>query len=270
MQIQAADPSINRTARSPGGDNKQGAPGFARELDAGMQRAAKNRGAAGSHHVSLGTTSARQPTVSHLLAAHPDYGDECWDIIHSRDNQDKPFTRIPAGTEIYLDADTKEIQWQQGGGHPETAAANARASRTAQTSPASRESETAAIEAAISRAADTHGLPRELITSVIRAESGFETTAVSRAGAQGLMQLMPGTARELGVTNPFDIQENIDAGARYLKKMLRLFSGNLEKALAAYNAGPGTVNRFAGQVPYTETRDYVSRVLSFMEAPVRL
>ncbi len=235
-----------------------------------MAKAAENRPPAGSRHVSLGTTSARQPTVSHLLVSHPDYGDECWDIVHSRDNQDKPFTRIPAGTEIYLDLDSREITWKGDGGHPETGPAKAQTSPTAQTSPASRESDAAAIEAAISRAADAHGLPRELINSVIRAESGFETTAVSRAGAKGLMQLMPETARELGVNNPFDIQENIDAGARYLKKMLHLFSGNLEKALSAYNAGPGTVNRFAGQVPYSETRDYVSRVLSYMEEPFPL
>jgi len=241
-----------------------------------MEKAAKSRPSAGNNRLSLGAISTDHPTVSHLLVAHPEYGDECWDIIHSKGNQDKPYTRIPAGTEIYLDTDTREIDWQNAGSGPESRPARARVPRNDETSAhetSTREAsdhKTSTIEAAISRAADDHDLPRELIASVIRAESGFDARAVSRAGARGLMQLMPETARELGVSDPFDIQENIDAGARYLKKMLHMFSGDLEKALAAYNAGPGAVNRFAGQVPYTETRNYVARVLSFMEAQFRL
>ena len=103
-----------------------------------------------------------------------------------------------------------------------------------------------------------------MIRSVIQAESNFRTDAVSPAGARGLMQLMPATARELGVTDPFDVEQNIDGGARYLKKMVDRFNGDIRLALAAYNAGPGTVERYNGNVPYPETQRYIQRVLSGM------
>jgi soluble lytic murein transglycosylase-like protein len=119
------------------------------------------------------------------------------------------------------------------------------------------------IEQKVRKAAEKYNLPPELISAVIRAESNFNAQAVSSAGAQGLMQLMPETARELGVENPFDIEQNIDGGARYLRNMLDRFGGSLRKALAAYNAGPGTVSKYDGRVPYPETRQYVQRVLRF-------
>jgi soluble lytic murein transglycosylase-like protein len=124
----------------------------------------------------------------------------------------------------------------------------------------------ASIQNSIQAAARTYNLPSTLIRSVIRAESNFRADAVSPAGAQGLMQLMPATARELGVTDPFDVAQNIDGGARYLRQMLDRFDGDLKLALAAYNAGPGTVQRYNGEVPYRETRDYVRRVLAGMGA----
>jgi soluble lytic murein transglycosylase-like protein len=119
------------------------------------------------------------------------------------------------------------------------------------------------IKDTVRKAAAKYNLPPALIMAVIRAESNFEVGAVSSAGAQGLMQLMPATAKELGVKNSFDIQQNIDGGTKYLRKMLDRFGGNVRKALAAYNAGPGTVMKYNGRVPYPETRQYVKRVLRF-------
>jgi soluble lytic murein transglycosylase-like protein len=119
------------------------------------------------------------------------------------------------------------------------------------------------IEKSVRKAARKYNLPPALIKGIIKAESNFQVGAVSRAGAQGLMQLMPGTARELGVINPFDIEQNIDGGSRYLKKMLDSFDGDVRLALAAYNAGPGTVRKYDGDVPYQETRHYINRVLKY-------
>jgi soluble lytic murein transglycosylase-like protein len=119
------------------------------------------------------------------------------------------------------------------------------------------------IEKSIQKAARKYNLSPGLIRGVIQAESNFRVDAVSRAGAQGLMQLMPATAKELGVTKPLDIDQNIDGGAHYLRKMLDRFGGDVKLALAAYNAGPGTVRKYAGNVPYRETIQYVDRVLRF-------
>ncbi len=120
------------------------------------------------------------------------------------------------------------------------------------------------IEKSIHKAARKYNLPINLLKGVIRAESNFQVKAVSHAGAQGLMQLMPGTAKELGVDNPFDIEQNIDGGARYLRKMLDSFGGDVKVALAAYNAGPGAVEKYGGAIPpYQETERYIDRVLRF-------
>jgi soluble lytic murein transglycosylase-like protein len=119
------------------------------------------------------------------------------------------------------------------------------------------------IQNSIDEAAKRYNLPTSLIRAVVKAESNYQVRAVSSAGAQGLMQLMPATARELGVQNPFDIGQNIDGGAKYLRKMLDQFDGDIKIALSAYNAGPGTVSKFNGNVPYRETRNYVERVMRF-------
>lgn len=109
------------------------------------------------------------------------------------------------------------------------------------------------------------GLEEALIKAVIKVESDFDPRAVSSKGAQGLMQLIPSTARELEVRNPFNVEENIRGGSRYLRMMLDQFGGNLDLALAAYNAGPGTVRRHGGVPPYAETRKYVDRVKLYLQ-----
>lgn len=120
---------------------------------------------------------------------------------------------------------------------------------------------TGTLSSIVADSADRHGLSPELLYSVIHRESAFNPCAVSYKGALGLMQLMPGTAAELGVQNPFDPRENVDGGARYLKRMLASFDGDLSLALAAYNAGPGAVERYDGTPPYRETQNYVSAIL---------
>ena len=115
----------------------------------------------------------------------------------------------------------------------------------------------------ITDAADRYGIPERLVTAVIRAESGFNPRAVSRKGAQGLMQLMPSTASVLGVRNSFDPRENIEGGVRHLRGLLDRFPGNLPFAIAAYHAGEKAVVTYGGIPPYPETVDYVGKVLRY-------
>lgn len=120
-------------------------------------------------------------------------------------------------------------------------------------------------DALIWKAAEKHGVDYALIKAVIKAESNFNPTAVSRVGARGLMQLMPGTAYSYRVNDSFHPEDNIEGGVRYLRYLLTLFKGDLYLALAAYNAGEKAVMRYSGIPPYRETRTYIQRVLHFFE-----
>ncbi len=117
----------------------------------------------------------------------------------------------------------------------------------------------------IDEAARTYQLDANLIRAVMRAESAFNPMVVSPAGAQGLMQIMPALAEELGVTDPFDPRQNVMAGARYLRQLLDEHKGNLKLTLASYNAGPGNVARYKGVPPFKETRNYVKKITGFLE-----
>ena len=152
------------------------------------------------------------------------------------------YTRTETGTPLISDTGFAAAPSQQA---PKTPRVNSRAAQ---------------FEALIEQHAVANKVNPVLVRAVIEAESAFNPRAVSHVGAMGLMQLMPGTARDLGVVDPFDPNDNIRGGTKYLKALLDRFDNNVDLALAAYNAGPGAVERYDGIPPYRETRNYVAKI----------
>ena len=123
----------------------------------------------------------------------------------------------------------------------------------------------AEIDNLIEKYSNKNGLDKDFVKALVKQESGFNPNATSKCGAMGLMQLMPATAQGLGVSNAYDIEQNIAGGTKYLKSMIDRFDGNEKLALAAYNAGPNAVNKYGGIPPYQETQNYVKNVLKIYE-----
>lgn len=173
----------------------------------------------------------------------------------SKENRWKPVPS--AGTESMRAARSAAAEVSQYYGHDSAQSANAKImtanSHGHQASPDE-------VDQSIVMAAARHNVDPNLVRAVIRVESNFNSNAVSRKGAMGLMQLMPKTARELKVKNPFDAEQNVDAGVRHLKYLLENYNGDVNLTLAAYNAGEGAVRRSAGVPHIAETQDYVRRI----------
>ncbi|MDD6038949.1 MAG: lytic transglycosylase domain-containing protein [bacterium] len=121
------------------------------------------------------------------------------------------------------------------------------------------------LSAIFKEASETYGVDENLLRAIAKAESDFDPNCTSRSGAMGIMQLMPGTAKELGVTDAYDPRQNIMGGAKYIAYMLDRYDGNLQYALAAYNAGGGNVDKYGGIPPFTETQNYVAKIMGYLQ-----
>lgn len=129
---------------------------------------------------------------------------------------------------------------------------------------------TASLEEIFTEASNTYHVPKDLIKAIAKAESDFNPNATSGAGAQGIMQLMPATARELGVTDSYDPYQNIMGGTKYISQMLEKYNGNVSLALAAYNAGSNNVEKYGGIPPFEETQNYVVKVTGYMNGGIEI
>lgn len=161
---------------------------------------------------------------------------------------------------------TKALENNQNTISTNTAVSDTSTVSTGQTAASSASSYTSSeLDSIFEDAANTYGVSSIILKSIAKAESGFNPSAVSSAGAVGIMQLMPSTAAALGVSNSYDARENIMGGAKYISQLLSNYQGNISLALAAYNAGSANVDKYGGIPPFTETQNYVKKVLSYME-----
>lgn len=165
---------------------------------------------------------------------------------------------MDAGSTNFIEVDPSQIAVSETISLPTPAVAGPVPTKT---TPAETNLTAAELHQLLANAGEAHNLDADLLASVVREESAGQTRAVSRAGAQGLMQLMPGTAAELGVTDAFVPSQNVRGGTAYLDSLLKRYHDNLVLALAAYNAGPEAVDRWHGIPPYRETQLYVARVI---------
>jgi soluble lytic murein transglycosylase-like protein len=178
-----------------------------------------------------------------------------FEIRHERRQVIGDVTRlfVSADGSSFVDVPTLEID------HFEALASEAASAKLQ--APSNDINQPADLNELVTAASGMYKLDPDLVNSVIRAESGFNVHAISPKGAQGLMQLMPQTASQLGVQNAFDPQANVEAGSRYLRELLERYDFDLIKALAAYNAGPQRVEQYGGVPPYYETKAYVARIV---------
>lgn len=185
-------------------------------------------------------------------------------IRHERREIRGPITRLftGAGTASYIDVATDQIdRFEKDETAPLVTPRAASAAPAAPRIDSVKPAQPVNLDQVVKDASGKQEIDPDFINSVIRAESGFHVRAVSPKGAQGLMQLMPGTASNLGVSNAFDPKANVDGGTRYLRWLLEKYNYDVPKALAAYNAGPHRVEQYHGVPPYLETRAYVARII---------
>jgi Transglycosylase SLT domain len=196
-----------------------------------------------------------EPAQKHTAPAAPQAKRSSLVYWSSKESRWKPVPS--AGTPSMQAARSAAAEVSQYFGHESTQSANAKILAANSRGHQATQDE---IDASIVMAAARHDVDPNLVRAVVKVESNFNSNAVSRKGAMGLMQLMPQTARSLNVKNPFDPAQNVDAGVRHLKSLLESYGGDVNLTLAAYNAGSGAVARSAGVPHYAETQDYVRRI----------